>query len=255
MEFGKYIAHRGLYGKNIPENSIPAFVRAAEKGFAAELDVRLSKDGKIVVFHDSDLMRMCGVEGRISDFTYRQLTAFRLGNSNERIPLLKDVLKAVNGRIPLLIEIKDGSPVGSLEKRVYKLMRSCKTDQSYAIESFNPFSVMWFRIYAPEVRRGQLISVRRSKTDLKYIARRICALPIVWKLISSPDFIADDLRCVSVKKMLAASDINAKYVLWTARSDADIKMSSYFTDKIIFENYDGLSYDLSDNRCVREEMQ
>ena len=126
MEFGKYIAHRGLYGKDVPENSLRAFENAVRSGVPAELDVRLTKDGRIVVFHDSSLLRMCSVDAEISDFTYDQLSSFKLDGSNEKIPLLSEVLSLVQGRIPLLIEVKDGAPFWTLEKRLYHLLKGYK---------------------------------------------------------------------------------------------------------------------------------
>ena len=101
-------AHRGLWNaaEGVPENSLPAFARAAEQGYAIELDIQITKDGRIVVFHDDTMKRMCGNEGKISDYTYEELQQFHLGDSTEKIPLLREVLQTVDGRVPLLIEIK-----------------------------------------------------------------------------------------------------------------------------------------------------
>lgn len=101
-------AHRGLWNaaEGVPENSLPAFARAAEQGYAIELDIQITKDGRIVVFHDDTMKRMCGNEGKISDYTYEELQQFHLGDSTEKIPLLREVLQTVDGRVPLLVEIK-----------------------------------------------------------------------------------------------------------------------------------------------------
>lgn len=246
MNFGKYIAHRGLHGKGIPENSLPAFIRAAEKGFSAELDVRLTRDCKMVVFHDKTLNRMCGVDGNISDFTYEQLTAFSLGDSGEKIPLLADVLRAVDGRVPLLIEVKDGAPFGVLEKRLNSILKKYKGE--YAVESFDPFSMLWFRIFSPRTPRGQLISTYKKVIDVEYILRKICSMPIVWRLISKPDFVAADLRSVSMESLFAAIDMDADFITWTADSDELIEAAEQFSKTVIFENYDDLTHDFSDNR-------
>ena len=126
MDFGKYIAHRGLHSELVPENSLTAFRLAVEKCLSIELDVRLTKDCRIVVFHDNDLMRMCGIEGKVFDYTYEQLSAFKLKNSDEKIPLLSEVLKTVDGKVPLLIELKGGAPFGELESRVDHMMKKYK---------------------------------------------------------------------------------------------------------------------------------
>lgn len=162
MDFGKYIAHRGLHSELVPENSLTAFRLAVEKCLSIELDVRLTKDCRIVVFHDNDLMRMCGIEGKVFDYTYEQLSAFKLKNSDEKIPLLSEVLKIVDGKVPLLIELKGGAPFGELESRVDHMMKKYKGE--FAVQSFNPFSVMWFRFHSPKVTRGQLSSQLSEKS-------------------------------------------------------------------------------------------
>lgn len=246
MNFGKYIAHRGLHDseKNIPENSLKAFKSACDKNLAIELDVRLTKDGRVVVFHDKSLYRMCGADVCVSDFTYEQLSAFSLKNTNEKIPLLSETLKLVKGKVPLLIEIKEGYGFGILEKRAYKLLKKYKGE--YAVQSFNPFSLLWFRMFAPDVKRGQLVSTFKSKDTLKYIVRLICAMPIVWKLISKPEFIACDLRSVSLEMAFKALDCNADFITWTADSKELIETASQFSKSVISENFPA-NFDFSEN--------
>lgn len=247
MNFGKYIAHRGLHNidKGIPENSLAAFMAACEKGLAIELDVRLTKDGRVVVFHDKSLYRMCGVDALVSDFTYQQLCAFNLKGTKEKIPLLSQTLKMINGRVPLLIEIKEGHGLGLLEKRTYRLLKNYNGE--YAVQSFNPFSLLWFRIFAPDVIRGQLISTFKNKEKLKYIFRLICAMPIVWRLISKPEFIACDLRSVSIEIIFKATDINADFITWTANSKELIETAAKFSKSVISENFPE-DFDFSKNR-------
>ena len=252
MNFGKYIAHRGLHNKDkgVPENSLKAFECAVEKGLAIELDVRLSKDGKIVVFHDDNLKRMCGIDASVSDFTYEQLSAFRLLDTQEKIPLLSQVMKTVKGRVPLIVEIKDSVGLFDLEKRTWNLLKNYKG--KFAVMSFNPLSVLWFRISAPEVFRGQLISRFKSKKTPKYIARYICASPVVWKLISKRDFIACDLRSVSLEAAFQAVDNNADFVTWTANSVELLESAKQFSKSVIFENLPE-NYDFSDNFVESQE--
>ena len=101
-------AHRGLHdnAEKVPENSLIAFRKAVEGGFGIELDVQMSRDGVPVVFHDFTLKRMCGVEGRVCDYSYDELRRFSLIGSGERIPKFAEVLKLVNGRAPLIVELK-----------------------------------------------------------------------------------------------------------------------------------------------------
>ena len=104
------IAHRGLFDNNAeaPENSLAAFRNAVEHGFGMELDVQLTKDEKLVVFHDFDLKRMCGVHKKLTELTYAELEQYFLKNSTEKIPLFSDVLELINGKVPLVVEIKVG---------------------------------------------------------------------------------------------------------------------------------------------------
>ena len=102
----KDYAHRGCFDKTLPENSLTAIRIAADKGLGLEIDVHLTKDNKLVVFHDHTLKRMCGVNGIVEEMTESQLTALKLKNTSHTIPTLKDVLAAVDGRTPILIELK-----------------------------------------------------------------------------------------------------------------------------------------------------
>ena len=84
--YGRNIAHRGLYllDQSIPENSLPAFQRGRDAGYAMELDVQLSKDGKLVVFHDDTLERACGKQGRVDAFSFQELSEMHLFGTDER---------------------------------------------------------------------------------------------------------------------------------------------------------------------------
>ena len=97
-------AHRGLHTEDgsVPENSLPAFRAAAEAGYAVEMDVHLTADDRLVVFHDDTLERMCGVQGVIDDFTLAELRALRLGETECVIPTFAEALEALGGRVPLL---------------------------------------------------------------------------------------------------------------------------------------------------------
>src|SRR3954466_13407125 len=114
------IAHRGLHAafEGRPENSLAAFAHCCALGFPAELDVRLSRDGEVVVFHDRALQRLTGAAGRVEERDAAQLRAPRLLGPDERVPLLAEVLELVGGRVPLLVELKSGAPAATLERAV-----------------------------------------------------------------------------------------------------------------------------------------
>lgn len=229
----KYTAHRGLHDEDIPENSLAAFENAAKKGYSIELDVRLSKDGKVVVFHDASLARMCGVNAALKDFSYEELSRFSLNGSSERIPLFKDVLKRIDGRAAILTEIKNCN-FGSLERRTFRLLDKYKG--CYAVQSFNIFTVLWCRLFRPGVCRGVLLSTHFDRFDFEYIARKITALPVVWRLLGKPDFISVDRRSLSPQLINAAKKAGAALFVWTARDDVQLERAAMVADSVIFEN-------------------
>ena len=150
-------AHRGLWGGEIPENSLAAFRRAAEHGFAIELDVQLSSDGEVMVFHDYTLDRVCGVQGKLAKCTAAELTHIPLnGVETECIPTFKQVLDAVDGRVPLLIELKGENGNTDLVPAVLKLLADYRG--KWCIETFNPLLLRAVRKQAPQVVRGLLSS-------------------------------------------------------------------------------------------------
>lgn len=157
------IAHRGYHNiqKGIPENSMLAFKEAIENNLIIELDVHILKDGNVAVFHDDNLMRMTGINKNIKDMNYNELKKIRLQETNQTIPLLVDVLKLIDGQVPLIIETKYDAKYGVLEKEVIKILQ--QYNGMFAVKSFNPFSVMYFKRKFPEAIRGQLASDFKDK--------------------------------------------------------------------------------------------
>lgn len=157
-----HYAHRGLYEKDqsIPENSLPAFERACAAGYGSELDVQLSKDGQVVVFHDDDLKRVCGVDRPVVDLTFAELEELSLCGTKEKIPLFTDVLSVVAGRTPLIVELKTGKRNKELCEKTLAILQSYAG--VYCVESFDPSIVFWFRRHAPQIVRGQLAMAKAN---------------------------------------------------------------------------------------------
>lgn len=147
------IAHRGLH-EDAPENSRAAFEKAIEEGYAVEADVRRTKDGVPVIIHDDRLKRLTGEAGMVSRTRWSELSKMRLGGTDERIMTLDECLAHIDGRAPLLLEVKDLYVINSFPGEVVNVMRQYKGE--YALQSFNPFYVLKFKQLAPEVLRGQL---------------------------------------------------------------------------------------------------
>ena len=158
-------AHRGLWDERLPENSLGAFRAAADKGFAIELDIHLSRDGEVMVFHDATLKRMCGREGKLCDFTAAELGQIPLnGLENECIPTLREVLAAVGGRVPLLIELKGENANTDLVPAALKVLEGY--EGLWCMESFNPLLLRAVKKHAPHVLRGLLCTnMRKTKKD------------------------------------------------------------------------------------------
>ena len=234
MDFGKYIAHRGLHGNGVPENSMKAFELAIEKGVPIELDLRLSADGKLMVFHDRSLKRMCGVEGDIYDYTCEQLLEMRLAGTDEHIPLFTDVLKFVDGRVPLLIELKRGSPVWTLEKRAYHVLKQYKG--SFAVQSFDPMSMLYFRLKVPDIYRGILVTKADEGTAFERASSHLGLRMFMWDL-TKPDFVSCDIRCITPKRIAKTRKMGADLFVWVARTEEERKSASAYAKTIIGEFY------------------
>ena len=226
---GRNFAHRGLHSRDrsVPENSLKAFELAAAAGYGIELDVQLSKDGEVVVFHDDTLKRVCGVKGRVDDYTFAELQEFRLCGTEERIPLFSDVLNTVRGRGAIICELKTGPRNRELCKKTYELISAYRGD--ICIESFNPFIVAWFRFHAPDMLRGQLATDEyKGYGPVQQFILSRC----LFNALARPHFIAYKL----VKKPLAVKFselLGALRFCWTSHDPRSEKGK----DAVIFEFY------------------
>lgn len=234
---GWHYAHRGLYDNetDAPENSMAAFRKAVEAGFGIELDVQLTKDRIPVVFHDETLKRVCGVEGKVRDYTFEQLQGFFICNSREKIPKFIDFLKMVNGRVPLIVEIKIHENANAVCKEVDKLLS--EYHGVYCIESFHPFAVNWYKLHKPEIVRGQLSSDfvkegRPRRTDETLVQY------LVTNFICKPDFIAYNHHGKNnISRLICRYFYRALSVAWTIKSQAELDAAKKDFDLFIFEGF------------------
>lgn len=226
------IAHRGYHNieKGIPENSIIAFNESIKNNYIIELDVHILKDGEVVVFHDDNLKRMTGIDKKIKECTYCEISKLRLKETDEKIPLLKDVLNLVDGKVPIIIELKTDVICGKLEKEVIKILEQYNGE--YAIKSFNPLSVNYFRKHSPTMIRGQLAS--DFKNDKMLILKKIFLKNMLFNFISKPDFISYDIRALPNKKI---ARLKEKQIIlgWTARTQEELEKARKYCDNVIFE--------------------
>ncbi len=181
-------AHRGLHNINLPENSMGAFRAALEAGYGIELDIHLMKDGNVAVIHDSDLNRVAGADVKIEDMTLADLDNYRLGGTDEKIPLFREVLELFDGKAPMIVELKCVKNHAELCKAALKMLDSYKG--IYCIESFDPRAIRWLKKNRPDVCRGQLASNWvRGKAKMPFFLKMAMSYHIS-NIYTRPDFIA-----------------------------------------------------------------
>ena len=229
-------AHRGLYEKDqsVPENSLAAFAAAAQAGYGVELDVQLTRDKLLVVFHDDTLLRACQLNARVDAYTYEELRGMSLFGTNHRIPLFADVLAVIDGRIPMIVELKSGGDwVGNCESTLAHLQAY---KGAYCVESFDPHIVRWFRVNAPDILRGQLSEAYRFSRKAAPWYETLIMSRVLTNRLTKPHFIAYRIgpKCLSVR---AAEWLGAMRVCWTARPEDDWLRLKGENDCVIFEHF------------------
>ena len=224
-------AHRGLHGAKTPENSLPAFQAAVDHGYGIELDVQLSADGEVMVFHDESLLRMTGCDASLYSKTKEELSMLMLKDTEEKIPTLSEVLSLVGGRVPLLVEIKSDHAVLSVCEKTAELLDGY--DGPYMVESFHPLAVNWFRKNRPSVVRGQLSS-RLFREEKRSLAMLIVQ-NLLLNFLARPDFVAYDYRHKNSYSFSLCRFFHRPYtVAWTVKTKTALEASHKF-DSIIFE--------------------
>ncbi len=217
------VAHRGLHDNagGVPENSRPAFEACVQAGVPIELDVRLSADGVAMVLHDDDLRRACGVEGSLAAAPVSALRTLKLFGGAAAIPTLAETLEQVDGRVPLLIELKTAGAPRRLEAAVAVLLAGYRGE--CAVQSFDPRAVRWFAERAPAVIRGQLVGesglVRRA----------------MMGLLSRPDFLAVSLDGLTPRRAACVKRLSRCVLVWTVRSEAERAFCAAHGFNIIYE--------------------
>lgn len=233
------IAHRGLHdaAAGVIENTAGAFERAAERGYAIELDVLPSKDGEAIVFHDDDLQRLCGRTERIAELAAAELAKVPIQGTRDPIPTLGQVFDQIKGRVPILIELKSlGEKPGRLEARVAELLRGYKGPA--AVQSFNPNTLAWFAQNMPEVPRGQL-SMRYKKEDAPKldIGQRVALANMLYNHLSRPDFVAYDAGAIADPAPRIARLMGLPLITWTVKSAEAWQRAKPHADNLIFEGF------------------
>ena len=234
-------AHRGLHNieRKVPENSLLAFRYAIAGGFGAELDVRLTKDKRLAVIHDSYLDRLCGVHARVEEQTAAQLRELSLQGTGEKIPFLEEVLPLFEGKAPLIIELKaEQGNCRELCAQVCKALAAYRGN--YCIESFDPRVLRWMKRNEPFVLRGQLAEnfAKPGEAPGHSFPGRLALTMLLSNFLTRPDFIAmrfEDRGILPAR--LCCGLLRGQEVSWTIRSQEDLETAEGAGALVIFEGF------------------
>lgn len=256
-EFRKYdYAHRGLHDKEhgVPENSEKAFSLAALCGFGMEFDLQLTQDNYVVVHHDHTILRTCGEDKLISDLTLGELRQYRLFGTEERVPLFSDVLKLVDGRTPLIIELKGYNDTAALCTRVMEELKDYKG--LYCVESFDPQIVRWFRQNRPDIVRGQLMERLEKGSDGLTGSQAFFGRNLMTNFLTRPHFEAYDFHNRDVLSLEAARRVfGMQEVSWTLRKEEDYKKAKAMGNLCIFEGFLPAQTERAEKRSFQDVLK
>ena len=209
----RLISHRGVHNFEIFENTLPAFVKSVDKNYMIELDIHILRDNTIVVYHDYNLKKLTGANKVIETLSYPQLSKLKI-KKRYTIPTLQQVIHIVNGKVPILIEVKDMNNNSKFEEELVKILDNYEGE--FAIQSINPFVIDWFYKNRKDYVIGLIIF-----NELNY--------NIVKKYLKKIDFIS------IYKKQLPFK--SKKIVLgWTIKNSVEYKKYIKLCDNLICEN-------------------
>lgn len=231
-------AHRGLHNEAIPENSMAAFKAALDHGYGIELDVHLLKDGHLAVIHDHSLLRTAGVDVEIEDLTADDLENYRLGQTEEKIPLFQDVLAMWGGKTPLIIELKSRkNNYADLTEAAVAAMKGCTG--AWCMESFDPRCLRHLKKHYPNITRGQLSEdfIHNPKVSAPFVLKLLMTL-LVTNFLTNPDFVAyefEDRKVLSLQ--LCRKLWRLPMVAWTLKTQEEFDLAMEDGCIPIFEGF------------------
>ena len=235
---GRIYAHRGVYdNERVPENSLAAFRGAVSRRIGIELDIHRTADGEVVVFHDNTLARMCRDSRRPEEMTLAQLKECRLLGTAETIPTLHEVLHLVNGRVPLIVELKGENGDTSLCDAAMPILENYRG--AYCVESFNPLLVRAYAKLAPHVMRGILTTKYRKDGEKRGILGWALT-NMLLNFLCRPDFVAVRHPYGKFLPVRLCRKIGAVTFAWTVKEVAEYRKAAPYFDGFICENVDEL---------------
>jgi glycerophosphoryl diester phosphodiesterase len=235
------IAHRGLHdrARGVIENSMSAFRAAVAGGFAIECDVQRAADGEAMVFHDYTLERLTGRSGRVDGLAAAALSSLGLTGGGDRVGTLADLLDMVDGRVPVVVEIKsrfDGDL--RLTRRVIETLAG--RAQPVALKSFDPRIVAACRMLAPDRPRGIVAMLDYTYPDYEHIppAEKHAMANLLHFNETSPDFLSWRVKDLpAAAPFLCRSVIGLPVMSWTVRTAEERMIAGTHADQMVFEGF------------------
>ena len=210
------ISHRGIHDKNIIENTISSFIKSIDMNYTIELDIHILKDGTIVVYHDYNLLKLCGVNKIIETLDYKELSKIKI-KKYYSIPTLNQVINIVAGKVPIIIEVKDLDNNSKFEEKLVSILDNYKGE--FAIHTINPFVIDWFYKNRKDYVIGLIVL-----NDLNY--------KLLKKYISKIDFISINKKNLPFKKPKK----NKLIIGWTIKNKIEYNKYKNLCDNLICEN-------------------
>ncbi len=226
------LAHRGLHGDGVPENSLAAFAAAVDSGYGVELDVHLSADGVPVVVHDATLERIAGTDAAVASLTVEQLAEVRLGGTSEHLPTLQQALEVI-GDAPVMLELKTNRlRAGPLEAAVAELVEAHPGPS--CVGSFNPVPLRWFRRNQPTTLRVQTAMADGISGLASPLLRRLADLRDLDSV--APAMVSYHIHGLPRPAVDAWRERGGPVTTWTVDDDATLRKAATVADNVIFEN-------------------
>ena len=206
------------------------FKAAVNHGYAIELDVHLSKDGKVVIHHDSNIKKLTGVDLDINHATYQQIKKHKILDSQEHSPTLNKVLDLVDGQVPVYIEIKNYDQPGSLESQVKKIVDHYNGD--VAVISFNPLVIDWFKTNAPYILVGQTST---DNSDMSKTLRAFLENKKILNYKSDTDFVIYNINFLTHINVNEIAK-NKPLIVYDVNDQITLDKGKILANNIIFDN-------------------
>lgn len=230
----KPFAHRGFFSDVRPENSLSAIEAAISAGFPVEIDVQVTADGQAVVFHDWNLKRLTGRDAKVKDVSAAEIRRLTLLGTDQHIPSLEETLDVIAGRVPILVEIKNRRYPTALEPVAGRILGAYRGP--FAIQSFNPYTLGWFRLRYPRFPRGQ-ISCAFDTDDMAEWKKKILSnYGMNW--MSHPQFISHHWKQLpAIVPTFLRDSLKIPLLVWTVRSEEEKATALRLGDNFVFEQF------------------